>query len=59
MKPRFDNYAIAAAQAKKRFLTYDQQELISRCRLRFDESYLYLTLLSDPYRIHRMSGDME
>ena len=59
MKPRFDNYAIAAAQAKKRFLTYDQQELISRCRLRFDESYLYLTFLSDPYRIHRVSGDME
>ena len=59
MKPWFDNYAIAATQAKKRFLTYDQQELISRCRLRFDESYLYLTFLSDLYRIHRGSGDMQ
>ena len=59
MKPRFDNYAIAAAQAKKRFLTYDQQELIRRCRLRFDEDHFYITFLSDPYRICRRSGDME
>ena len=59
MKPRIDNYAIQAAQAKKLFLTYDQQELIRRCCLRFDESFLYITFLSDSYRIHRQSGDME
>lgn len=59
MKPKTDNYALQAAQAKKRFLTYDQQELIARCRLRFDETYFYITFLSEPYRIHRQSGDME
>lgn len=59
MKPRVDNYVIAAAQAKKLFLTYDQQELIRRCRLQFDNSYFYIRFLSDLYRIHRGSGDME
>ncbi len=59
MKPRFDNYAIQAANAKKLFLTYDQQELIRRCRLRCDETYFYITFLSDPYRICRHTGHME
>ena len=58
-KKRPDNYKIQAAQAKKLFLTYDQQELIQRCNLRFDEDYLYTALLSYPYRIHRKTGDME
>lgn len=59
MKDRRNNYDIQAAQAKKRFLTYDQQELIQRCRLSYDETYLYITFLSQPYRIHRQTGDME
>ena len=54
-----DNYAIQARQAKKHFLTYDQQELIRRCRLCHDESYFYITFLSSPHRICRISGDME
>ncbi len=59
MKERVDNYKIQASQAKRLFLTYDQQELIARCRLQFDESYFYIRFLSDLYRIHRKSGDME
>lgn len=58
MKPQ-DNYKIQLTQAKKLFLTYDQQELIRRCRLRFDETYLYTAMLSVPYRINRQTGDME
>lgn len=58
-KKRPDNYKIQAAQAKKLFLTYDQQELIRRCSLRHDETYLYTELLTYPYRIHRQTGDME
>lgn len=54
-----NNYDIQVMQAKKRFLTYDQQELITRCRLRFDTNYLYTALLSEPYRIHRATGHME
>jgi hypothetical protein len=47
------------AQAKQLFLTYDQQELIRRCGLRHDETYFYTSFLSEPYRIHRKTGDME
>lgn len=56
---RIDNYKIQAMQAKKHFLGYDQQELIQRCCLRFDDDYLYTKLLSQEYRIYRKSGDME
>lgn len=59
MKERVDNYKIQAEQAKKHFLTYDQQELIGRCGLRYDDIYLYTEFLSKPYRIHRGTGDME
>lgn len=54
-----DNYLIQMQQAKARFLTYDQQELIQRCRLRSDENYLYARFLGQDYRICRLSGDME
>lgn len=54
-----NNYQIQVMQAKKRFLSYDQQELICRCGLRVDGDFLYLTMLSEPYRIRRSTGDME
>lgn len=59
MIQRRDNYAIQVAQAKKRFLTYDQQEIISRCRLEYDETYFYVKFLGQPCRICRKSGDMQ
>lgn len=59
MDRHVDNYQIQAQQAKKLFLTYDQQELIRRCRLQFDEDYFYTTMLSDAYRIDRRTGDMQ
>lgn len=54
-----DNYKIQVAQAKKHFLTYDQQALIEKCHLRFDDRYLYTWFLSEEYRICRETGDME
>ena len=57
--PQKDNYQLQAAQAKRHFLTYDQQELICRCRLKFDREYFYITFLSRPYRVSRTTGDME
>ena len=54
-----DNYLIQAAQAKQRFLGYDQQKLIGKFRLKADESYLYVNLLCKLYRIDRKTGDME
>ncbi|MBE6958802.1 MAG: DUF3786 domain-containing protein [Ruminococcaceae bacterium] len=54
-----DNYQIQVQQAKLRFLTYDQPELIERCRLHSDEKYLYTRFLNKDYRICRVTGDME
>ena len=59
MAERLNNYQIQVMQAKQRFLTYDQQELIQRCRLRWDEEYLYLRFIAQDYRILRKTGDME
>lgn len=54
-----NNYAIQAGDAKRRFLTYDQQGLIRKYGLKNDEKYLYMTLLSRPYRVSRTTGDLE
>lgn len=56
---RKNNYLIQAEQAKKRFLTYDQDKLIGKFALDSDRQYLYATMLTRKYRIHRQSGDME
>lgn len=56
---RINNYALQAAQAKGRFLTYDQQSLIEKFHLEYDDTYLYTRLLGRTYRIHQATGDME
>ena len=37
---RKDNYAVQAAMARQRFLTYDQQALIRKCTLESDSQWL-------------------
>ena len=56
---RANNYLIQAAQAKKWFLKYDQQKLIKKLKLKYDEAYLYTEMLCQPYRINRATGDMD
>lgn len=56
---RQNNYLIQAAQAKKRFLTYDQNALIQKFGLESDENYLYVTMLGRLYRIGRTTGDVD
>ena len=56
---RKNNYLIQAAQAKQRFLTYDQQKLIGKFALEADASDLYVRLLGQRYRICRTSGSLE
>ena len=56
---RVNNYLIQASQAKERFLTYDQQKLIEKFQLKWDDNYLYLGLLWRQYRIHRSNGNMD
>ena len=56
---RTDNYAIQASQAKKRFLTYDQERLIAKFCLQYDGGYLYVNLLCKQYRLDRKTGGLE
>lgn len=56
---RRDNYLLQTRQAKQHFLKYDQQRLIDKLRLRSDEDFLYTALLGQPYRIRRVTGDLE
>lgn len=56
---RTNNYLVQAQQAKNLFLTYDQEALIRKFHLDFDETYLYVTMLHTPYRICRSTGNLE
>ncbi len=56
---RRDNYAIQCGNAKKRFLTYDQEAIIAKFSLAHDGTYLYIPMLSRPYRLRRDNGDLE
>ncbi|MBP3673223.1 MAG: DUF3786 domain-containing protein [Oscillospiraceae bacterium] len=56
---RGGNYLIQASQAKRRFLTYDQEKLIAKFDLKFDADYINVNLLCKQYRIERKTGDME
>lgn len=51
-----NNYDRQAAQARQRFLTYDQQSLIRKLNLPRDEQFLYPTMLHTLYRIDRATG---
>lgn len=51
-----DNYERALEYARSLFLKWDQEHMISRCRLRSDGTYLYLNFLGDPWRVERSSG---
>ena len=54
-----DNYLLQAAQAKQRFLGYDQQKLIRKLKLNADDLHLYPVLLGSTYRLSRTNGDLE
>ena len=51
-----DNYHRALLYARELFLKWDQEYIVARSRLRFDDRYLYLNFLGDPFRIERASG---
>lgn len=56
---RTNNYLLQAAQAKRYFLTYDQNALIRKLHLPYDEDFLYPVLFSRRYRLSRKTGDLE
>lgn len=54
-----DNYAIQMAQAQRRFLTYDQELILQKCPLPYDDTYFYPVMLGQRYRLHRRTGSLE
>ena len=56
---RKNNYALQAQDARRLFLSYDQQQLIQKFSFDHDENYLYPRMLGTLYRIHRTSGDLQ
>ena len=55
---RTNNYLMQAQQAKRHFLTYDQDKLIAKFNLTADEAFLYVKLLCKQYRLDRKTGDL-
>lgn len=53
------NYDKTKHEMSAAFLTYDQETMIHRFRLRHDEDYLYLRSLAREYRISRSTGLVE
>ena len=53
-----DNYLLTVQNAKKHFLTYDQQKLIAKHKLAFDDYFLYMPMLGKTYRICRATGSI-
>lgn len=56
---RKDNYLLQAQQAKRHFLTYDQNKLADKLNAKMDERYLYISFFNAPYRIHRQTVDIQ
>lgn len=54
-----DNYKIQFQNAQKFFLTYDQEKLIEKFRLKHDENFLYVTMYGSSYRLCRHTGSLE
>lgn len=54
-----DNYEKAAQNAKNLFLSYDQQKIIHKFHLPFDETYLYPTMLGSLHRLNRADGTLQ
>ena len=58
MEQKIDNYQIQAQRARQRFLTYDQQQIIAKSPLTFDDDYLYLPVLDRTCMIQRQTGEL-
>lgn len=58
MEQKIDNYQIQAQRARQRFLTYDQQQIIAKSPLTFDDGYLYLPVLDRTCMIRRQTGEL-
>lgn len=53
------NYEIMRNRMRTEFVRYDQERMIRKFHLAFDEAYLYLTFVCRDYRIDRRQGIVE
>lgn len=53
------NYEIMRNQMRKEFIKYDQEKMIQKFKLNFDEDFLYLDFMCRNYRINRKNGIVE
>ncbi len=56
MQQKTDNYQILAAKTREKFLTYDQQSIISSIPMTHDDRFFYLPVLDRTCRICRKTG---
>lgn len=56
---RWDNYAIAAQNARQLFLYYDAQQLARKLNTQVTEDHLYTRLFGENYRIHRTTCSIQ
>lgn len=56
---RISNYEITKRRVQKDFLKYDQEKMIEKFSLQFDEHYLYVQFIGHLYRIDRQTGLLE
>lgn len=53
---RVSNYEKMKQSMEDVFLQYNQEEIIQKFSLEYDETYLYLQFVGRPYRINRSTG---
>ena len=56
---RISNYEVTKRRVQSEFLKYDQEKMIRKFALKFDENYLYIKFIGHLYRIHRNTGFLE
>ena len=56
---RVSNYEITKRRVQGEFLKYDQEKMIQKFNLDFDENYLYIKFIGHLYRIDRKTGYLE
>ncbi len=56
---RISNYEITKRRVQSDFLKYDQEKMIQKFALKYDENYLYINFIGHLYRIDRATGYLE
>lgn len=54
-----NNYDKVAEDSKKNFLQWNQEEIITKTKVKADDNYIYLNFCSCPYRVNRKTGSVQ